>query len=170
MRQSGWLLAGVICAAFIGLIGLAQPSVALRALVILALLVAAFALISAIRQLFVRVPPVPDSVVGQQASAQTAFGAGNPDLPWHYSGLVPSQAAQPMLAPGARAALRTIATERLWASHQLNVWHPPHEAAIASLLSDGLWTLINPNQQTPPPPNIFLHESLHHHLDELDAL
>lgn len=170
MKQSGWLFAGAICAAFIGLIGLAQPSVALRALLILSVLVAAFALISAIRQLFVRIPPVPDSVVGEQAATTATVGDDDPDLPWHYSGLVPSRTTNPTLAPGARAALRTIATERLWARHHLNVWHPPHEAAIAELLSDRLWALINPNQQTPPPPNVFLHDLLHQHLDELDAL
>ncbi len=170
MKQSGWLFAGAICAAFIGLIGLARPSVALRALVILAVLVAAFALIGAIRELFVRIPPVPDSVLRKQSPPTSAVGSDDLDLPWHYSGLAPSRTANPTLAPGARAALRTIATERLWARHQLNVWHPPHEAAIAALLSDRLWALINPNQQTPPPPNIFLHELLPQHLDELDAL
>ena len=168
MKQTGWLTAGVITAIVVGLVGIANPAAALRALVILSVLVAAYLLIAAVRSLFERVPPVADSVVA--AAADPSTPVADADLPWHYTGLMPSATGNPTLSPGARAALRTVATERLWQRHALNVWHQPHEAAIARLVSDDLWAAINPHQRTPPPPHILRHDLLGRHLDELDAL
>lgn len=167
----GWWIAGISSAALIGSIGLLRPGVALRATLILCLIVAVLALVQTVRALFARIPPIADSVIAPAADPDpVASTMSDHELPWHYSGLVPSRTGTPVLAPGTRTALRTIATERLWARHHLNVWHPPHEAAIGELLSDRLWAVINPNQRTPPPPDAFHHGFLHHHLDELDAL
>ncbi len=164
-----WWIAGISSAALIGSIGLLRPGVALRATLILCLVVAVLALVQTVRQLFARVPPVEDSVIAPASDPDPAT-MNDHELPWHYSGLVPSRTGNPVLAPGTRTALRTIATERLWARHHLNVWHPPHEVAIGELLSDRLWAVINPNQRTPPPPDAFHHAFLDRHLDELDAL
>lgn len=166
----GWWVAGISTAALFGLIGILRPGVALRATLILCLVVAALALMQTVRQLFERVPPVPDSSIVSEEPDASSTTMSDHELPWHYSGLVPSRTGTPVLAPGARTALRTIATERLWARHHLNVWHPPHEAAIGGLLSERLWAVINPNQRMPPPPDAFHHAHLQQHLDELDAL
>lgn len=167
-KRTGWLVAGVVTAIVVGLIGISNPATALRALVILSVLVASYLLISAIRALFERVPPIADSVVS--ATVDPRAQTPDADLPWHYTGLIPSATANPTLSPGARAALRTIATERLWDRHHLNVWHEPHEPAISGVVSDHLWAVINPHQRTPPPPHILRHDLLGRHLDELDAL
>lgn len=169
MVNRGVLVALVGTAALLALIGLARPDVALRAVVMLCLLAAAWLLIDAIRRFFDRVPPVPPSPF-RDVAEPVAPTLDDHELPWHYSGLVPKRMPTPLLAPGAQSALRTIATELLWDRHRLNVWLPEHGAAIATVLSDPLWSLINPYQPTPLPATAFEHAHLQRHLDELDAL
>ena len=169
MSDRGTLVIIVATTALLALIGLLRPDVALRVVVILCVATAAVVLIDAIRRFLVRVPPAPPSPFGPPVDGPVA-DVDDHELPWHYSGLVPSRTPTPMMAPGTQSALRTIATERLWDRHRLNVWLPDHASAISTVLSEPLWALINPFQPTPLPASAFHHAQLQRHLDELDAL
>jgi len=165
-----WLWGSVLFTAILALIGVSSPSVALRAMVVAALVIAALLLIRALTQLFGRLPPVDDSTLAPPEPALGAMALLKHELPPTYSALSPGNPPSSVLAPGARSALRTIATERLWARHQLNLWHADHAPLITDLLTERLWVIINPNQRTPPPHDAFDHSRLRQHLDELDAL
>lgn len=169
MSDRGTLVIIVATTALLALIGLLRPDVALRAVVILCVVAAAAVLIDAVRRFLMRVPPAPSSPFREPTIEQPP-GVDDHELPWHYSGLVPSRTATPLMAPGTQSALRTIATELLWDRYRLNVWLPDHAAAISNVLSEPLWALINPFQPTPLTASAFRHDHLQRHLDELDAL
>ncbi len=165
-----WIWGAVLFTGILAWIGLADPAVALRAAVVAVLVIAALLLIRALAQLFDRVPPVDASTVAPVEPRLGATALLGHELPSTYSALAPTDPPSPVLGPGARSALRTIATERLWARHELNLWHADHEPLIADMLSERLWAIINPNQRTPPPHDAFDHARLGQHLDELDSL
>jgi hypothetical protein len=98
-------------------------------------------------------------------------GADREQLPFHLALLRPQPVHQsggsPILSYGARMALRTIATERLWGRHRVNLWAAAHQEHARALMSDRLWTAVNVYDAGQPP---IPHDTLTYLLDELEQL
>lgn len=96
-------------------------------------------------------------------------------LPPHIARIVPGKdVKRPQITPGARAGLVTVATERLWARHGLNLHAPADQAQIQRLISPQLWGVVRPDPIDPtghfvPRPSVP-HSSLDQLLDELDRI
>jgi len=163
-RDTAWWWAAVGATAFLALIGIANPGAASRAVLVAVVCLAAFALVHAVRRLWRRVAPVPASPFVRTPSPTIERAP----LPHHLDVLRPTPVAggQGTISFGARVGLRTVATERLWKQHRLNLWEPAHAAEVRSRVSDDLWAAINVGAATAPIPQT----SLTRLLDEVEQL
>lgn len=162
--DTAWWWAAVGATALLALIGIANPSAASRAVLVAIVCLAAFALVHAVRRLWQRVGPAPASPFSR-TPASTIERA---PLPHHLDVLRPAPAAggHGTISFGARVGLRTVATERLWKQHRLNLWEPAHAAAVRTRVSDELWAAINVGAAGAPIPQT----SLDRLLDEVEQL
>lgn len=168
--RSPWWWAAVGFAGLMAVVGLAKPSVALPIAVICAVGLALLALVYSIVVLFARVRSAPRSPF-----APALYERPPQLLPQHIARIVPDAAdKKPALTPGARAAVATVATERLWARHALNLHDYAHQPAIEQLVSSDLWGVIRPDRAAADgrylPRAPMLHADLDRLLDDLDRI
>jgi hypothetical protein len=126
-------------------IGLATPKIALAMSMLTALGLALLLVGSTIAALLARVRTEPRS-----AFAPDRHQRPPQSLPTHVGRLVPPiDTKRAALTAGARTGIVTVATERLWAHHGLNLYEPSHHAAIEALAGGELWDVIRPERREP---------------------
>lgn len=169
-RRLGFWWAAVSFAGAMAVVGAAKPSIALAAALIVALAVAAGAVAYLATALFRRLQSQPRSEFAPAVHQPTAQV-----LPHHIARIVPDPADKnPLLTSGARAGLVTVATERLWARHGLNLHDPTHHDRIEQVVAGDLWNAIRPDRvdqrgNLVPRPR-FLHRDLDRLLDDLESI
>ncbi len=168
--RTGWWWAAVFFSAVLALVGLVRPAVALAAALIVSLGLGCAMVLYLGWQLFTRLQP-------QQRSefAPAVYQRPPQVLPHHIARIAPDQDERnPELASGARAGLVTVATERLWARHALNLHDPTHHDSIGRLLSPDLWAVIRPDRHdgfgNPAPRHRLRHRDLDRLLDDLESI
>lgn len=159
----GWWLLAVAAAAVVAFVGIASPRLALRAALILTLSIAAVAVLQAIVRFCQDIPSAPPSEF-----EPTTANLEPPTVPSHIEALQPpTNAKAPQLTFEAHRAIVTVATERLWARHHLNLYDTNHHPYIQRLVSPELWRAFRGpaygDQGVP-------HADLSRLLDELERL
>jgi hypothetical protein len=96
-------------------------------------------------------------------------------LPHHIARIAPTPGDRnPLLAPGARAGIVTVATERLWANHGLNLHDPTHHTEIQRVLPPTLWEAVRPDRVDRRgmlvPRTRLLHSDLDRLLDDIESI
>lgn len=169
-RRAGWWWAAICFSALLALVGVIRPSVALAAAMITALGLGSAVVAYLGWQLFTRLRPQERSEF-----APAVYQRPPQVLPHHIARIAPDpNERSPALTEGARAGLITVATERLWARHGLNLHDPTHHAGIVRLVSADLWTAIRPDRVGPhghpaSRPRL-LHGDLDRLLDDLESI
>ncbi len=170
MSRSKLPVLGSIGAIVIALIGVLAPRAAFRALLWLIVGLAIVAALAALTQLMRRLPPPRPS-----AFTPPAFRPPVQELPHYISRLAPARALRRRtVSLGAQAALSTVAGERLWSRHGLNLSDKSHHQAIAQLLSHKLWATLQPKdvgvRRALVPARPPAHADIDTFLDELENL
>lgn len=168
-RGTDWLLIvfiGVVLVAM--LIAFARPAWALRIALITVILASCAAAAWWVLRLMSRtVPeqlvltPPPAETTEREAHGGTARAIrGRPPLA--VSELQHPKGVAGLSNQGMRY-LQFVATEKLWAKHQLNLQYPPHHASIITLVSPALWRVIDGQPLTVDrhAPNLTLGQLLH---------
>lgn len=169
-QRTGWWWAGVCFTALLALVGIVRPAIALAAAMIATLGLGSAIVAYLGWQLFTRLRPQRRSEF-----APAAYQRPPQVLPHHIARIAPDPAERtPALTVGARAGLVTVATERLWARHGLNLHDPTHHDSIGRLVGPDLWSAIRPERTdasgTPVPRARLLHSDLDRLLDDLESI
>jgi hypothetical protein len=168
--RTAWWLAACGLAGTLAVIGLLAPKAALAATMIGLLgLVAVYTAYMAVR-LLLRLRAAPRSEF-----APAVYVRPPQVLPHHIARIAPTPGDRnPLLAPGARAGVITVATERLWAKHGLNLHDPTHHADIERVLPPTLWEAVRPDRVDRRgmlvPRTRLLHSDLDRLLDDLESI
>lgn len=163
-----WCAAGFV--AILAMVGVLRPRAALAALLAVAIGLAGTAAVYALVSLLRRVRPAPRS-----AFAPAPYTRPSQPLPHHIARIAPDPSDRsPLLTAGARTAIVTIATERLWSEYGLNLHDPSHQAEIERIVSSDLWEAIRPDRvdrqgRVVPRPRL-LHSHLDPLLDDLESI
>lgn len=169
-ERAGWWWAAVCFTGVLALVGVAQPRTAVAAALLAGLGVTAGVVAYLGWQLSKRLGRQPRSEF-----APAVHRRPPQVLPHHVAAIAPEPGQRnPPLTSGARAGLVTVATERLWARHGLNVHDPMHHAQIERLLSADLWSTIRPERVDARgnlvPRARLLHRDLERLLDDLESI
>jgi hypothetical protein len=162
-QRAGWWWAAVFFSAVLALVGVVRPEIALAAALIVSLGLGCAMVVYLGWQLFTRLRP-------QQRSefAPAVYQRPPQVLPHHIARIAPDpNERNPALAAGARAGLVTVATERLWAGHGLNLHDPTHHDSIGRMLSPDLWAVIRPDRHDGRGNMVQRHQLHHRDLDRL---
>lgn len=169
-QRTGWWWAAICFSALLALVGVVRPAIALAAAMITGLGLGSALVAYLGWQLFTRLRP-------QQRSefAPAVYQRPPQVLPHHIARIAPDPGERsPVLTAGARAGLVTVATERLWARHGLNLHDPTHHDRIGRLVSPDLWSTIRPDRTdargNPAPRHRLLHRELPRLLDDLEGI
>jgi hypothetical protein len=140
-RRHLWWLGAVAIAAATAVAGVAKPQAAPALATATAIALAALGAIHAASRLFARVDPAPRSDF-----APAAYRPPPQTLPAHIARMLPDHVAgEHNLTSGARAGVITVAGERLWAHHGLDLRNDRDHAAIERLAGEQLWSIIGPD-------------------------
>jgi hypothetical protein len=166
----GWWASAIAFAVLLAIAGVVRPRIALAAAIALALGVTALLVAYLGRRLADRVQPISRSEF-----APAVYQRPPQVLPHHLARIAPDPVAKrPPLSAGARAGIVTVATERLWAHHGLNLHDPTHHDRIRRLVPADVWSVIRPDRVeadgrvAPRPP--LPHADLTRLLDDLERI
>jgi hypothetical protein len=170
LRRAAWWWAGAGLALTTALIGLAEPRVALAGALVVAVAVVGGVVVANAVALFRRLEAQPRSEFAPTPERHITH-----ILPHHIARILPDRdEKQPPLTSGARAGIVTVATERLWARHGLNLHDPTHHPRIQQLVTPDLWETIRPDRVdqrgTTVPRARTLHRDLDRLLDDLESI
>lgn len=168
-NRAGWWWGAVGVASLMALIGLTRPEYALPMALVAAAGFGLLALGRALQRFLLRVRPTTRSVFAPARHERPRH-----PLPHHLARIAPDAGARdPALTSGARAGIATVATERLWARHGLNLHDHQHLRSIEHLVGPRLWNVIRPEQYESGyvvPRRSVRHAELDQLLDDLDQL
>jgi hypothetical protein len=168
-RARWWGIAAGI-AGVLALIGIAAPRFAVTALLVGSLALTGVCAAYALARLLSRVRRAPRSEF-----APALYERPPQVLPHHIARVVPTgDERKPLLTQGARAGIATVVTERLWATHHLNIHDPAHLERVEQLLPTMLWDCVRPDRVDKRgqlvPRNKLLHADLPRLLDEIESI
>jgi hypothetical protein len=169
-RRVAWWWAGASLSAVTVLVGLAEPSAALAGALLVAITVSGGVAVGTAVALFRRLEAQPRSEFAPTPQRHVAQL-----LPHHIARILPDHDDKhPALTSGARAGIVTVATERLWARHGLNLHDPTHHQQVQHLVTPDLWETIRPDRVdqrgTIVPRARVLHRDLDRLLDDLESI